>query len=212
MFILDFDDTIFNTSLFKQKRHQALREIGITDDLYAETYLKARNDANGFFVYSNERHADVLVTYGFKKSDVMKTLIKTTSNETLQNLLVPDARPFLEWIKEHKDPAVLLSLGESSFQELKTKGADIQKYVDRTFFVQASKEDIIQMLYDSGDLEYAWFINDKPLETKRIAERFSWLRPILKMSPKFTEEEYKETNIPYFKTLPEIKDYIEQYA
>jgi len=60
--------------------------------------------------------------------------------------------------------------------------------------------------------EEIWFVNDKVGETKEILERFPDIKAVLKISENFEMSEYENSGLPYFKTLLEIKDHIEQYG
>ena len=209
MFVIDFDDTIFNTHTFKQARVEALEHIGVSEKDYQETYLEAQKK-NDLFNYSNERHAELLTLRGYPKEQVLAAFEKTTG-ERLQEFLFPDTLEFLHQLKNIGQSLVLLSLGEASFQELKVVGSGVREYFDRVFMVQDSKEHIIQELIDVGEKEEEiWFINDKVGETKLIESKFPNINIVLKKSAAILEEEYLQSSLLYFKTLTEIYDYIRQ--
>jgi len=209
MFIIDFDDTLFNTHDFKKVRLESLIKIGVTESDYQETYVEAlkKNDS---FNYSNEWHAELLGLRGYSVEKVLSSLEQTTGDQ-LQEFLFPDTVEFLEKIKDIGQSLVLLSLGEVRFQELKVKGAGISEYFDRMFMVQDSKEHVMQKLIDVGENSFQdgmWFINDKVEETLLIKNRFPQLNIVLKKSASIDEKDYQQSNVPYFKTLTEIYDYI----
>lgn len=209
MFVIDFDDTIFNTHAFKQARVEALVLIGVSEKDYQETYLEAQKK-NDLFNYSNERHAELLILRGYPKEKVLAAFEKTTG-ERLQEFLFPDTLEFLHQLKNIGQSLVLLSLGEASFQELKVVGSGVREYFDRVFMVQDSKEHVIQELIDVGEKEEEiWFINDKVGETKLIESKFPNMNIVLRKSASIPEEEYIQSSLPYFKTLIEIYDYIRQ--
>ena len=213
MFIIDFDDTLFDTHAFKKARIKALRAIGVSDEDYQETYGQALKE-NNLFSYSNERHAELLVLRGYKKEKVF-TALEETTGEKLREFLFSDTIDFLSKIKARGEPMVLLSLGESSFQELKVKGSGIAPYFDRRFMVQESKVQAIHELIDVGEKSALggtdmWFINDKVEESILIKNKFPEIKIVLKKSESIEEEEYKQSNLPYFKILTEIYEYIGQ--
>jgi len=209
MFVIDFDDTIFNTHEFKKVRLAEFIHIGVSEKDYQETYLEAQKK-NDLFNYSNERHAELLTLRGYSKEKVLAAFEKTTG-ERLQEFLFPDTLEFLHQLKNIGQPLVLLSLGEASFQELKVVGSGVREYFDRVFMVQDSKEHIIQELIDVGEKEEEiWFINDKVGETKLIESKFPNMNIVLKKSAAILEEEYLQSSLLYFKTLTEIYDYIRQ--
>ncbi len=209
MFVIDFDDTLFNTHDFKKSRIQSLLKAGVSERDYQETYIEALKK-NDVFSYSNERHAELLALRGYSKEKVLAVLEETTG-ERLHEFLFPDTVEFLEKLKKLNQSIVLLSLGEPSFQELKVKGSGVHEYFDRTFMVKDSKQYIIQELIDVGEQEEdMWFINDKVGETSHIKNKFPQMKIVLKKSESIGEEEYRQSTLPYFKTLTEIYEYIEQ--
>ena len=60
MFIVDFDDTLFDTHAFKEARLLAVQRTGVSEEEFWHTYREARNSTDGLFTYSNERHAAIL--------------------------------------------------------------------------------------------------------------------------------------------------------
>lgn len=210
MFIIDFDDTLFDTNFFKETRQKTLKALGISDELYEKSYQEAYNNSSGTNTYNNNRHAEVLEQYGFDKQTVVAAL--ESLNTTAKDLLFPNAIVLLESLKKYNQKLILLSLGESSFQKMKIDSVGIAKYFDTVYTVDDAKEHIIDgVLKDFPNEKEVWFVNDKIEETKKIIQRFPQLKPILKMSPKFTEEEYKLSLMPYFSTLTEIQQYAEQH-
>lgn len=162
MFIIDFDDTLFDTHSFKQEINY------LSEDLY-------------------------------------------TQSDKIKNLLFSDAVSFLEFLKQTNQPLILLSLGEANFQKMKIDITGIAKFFHSIHITSDAKELAVdKILAEFKNEEDIWFINDKVEETKKVIEHFPHLKPILKMSPKFLEEEYKLSLMPYFSTLTDIQQYVEQ--
>ena len=78
MFIVDFDDTLFDTQAFKEARCRALKECGVSEELFWETYRQARHSPDGLSTYSNNRHAEILVERGFEKACVLDAFDRVT--------------------------------------------------------------------------------------------------------------------------------------
>lgn len=162
MFILDFDDTLFDTHSFKQILP------GLSADLHKES-------------------------------------------EKIKPLLFPETISFLEFLQNTKQSLILLSLGEDNFQKAKINITGIAKFFDSVHIAADSKELALEtILNEFKNEENIWFINDKIEETKKVMASFPELKPILKTSPRFTEEEYRLSLIPYFSTLTEIQQYVQQ--
>lgn len=209
MFIIDLDDTLLNTQGFKEARIQALKEIGVSEGLYNKSYQEAYNNTVGINTYNDDAHAKTLVAHGFDEELVMQTLGRTSSR--LKDFLFPDALNFLQFLKDINQQVILLSLGQSDFQEMKISKTGIAKYFDQIFTTNNTKQEILEKIVKQyvGEHEI-WVINDKPDETKNLTLQFSILKPVLKVSPQFTKAEYRAAGISYFSTLTEIKQYVEQ--
>lgn len=206
MFIIDFDDTLFDTQAFKQARLEAMKDLGVSDELYWQTYKQAVRNHEGIFTYSNKRHAEVLAMHGFSEELVFRAFEEIE----ISQFIFPDTINFLEEIKSLGQPLVLLSLGDSEFQYLKVKACGIEKYFDRVFMVDDTKEHTLRELFNLVSQDDVWFINDKVLETKDLVKIFPQLKVVLRMSPSIREEEYEMGGLPYFKTLTEIKNYVRE--
>ena len=205
MFIIDFDDTLFDTHAFKHARLDAVKEIGVSDELYWETYLVARNTPDGLFTYSDHRHAQVLAQHGVDEETARATLEAVSAR--VPEFLQKDAHAFLQSIKDIGLPMVLLSLGDPSYQEFKTVASGAHDYFDRSFMVDRSKKDVVDELMKTHN-DVVWFINDKVTESKEIGEKHSQIKTVMKVSPKFERKDYETCGMPYFDSLTEILAYV----
>ncbi|MFZ2189554.1 MAG: HAD family hydrolase [Candidatus Magasanikiibacteriota bacterium] len=211
MYIIDFDNTLFNTTGpegFRDQRVSHLTEIGVSQELYSKTYMTARNTFEGLASYNDERHAEALSEFGFDKQKVLQALDKSIQPEVLKTFLLSDTIEFLEALKNTGESLVLLSLGDPEYQNLKFRGTGIEKYFDRVFMTNKPKKEIMEEIFSFvNDKEY-WFINDRIDETLELKELHPELKVVLKVGPHYPVEDYQATSLPYFKTLIEIKDYI----
>lgn len=209
MYIIDFDDTIFNTrgaNGFKEVRIKVLENLGISKDLYKGTYLEAR-DAEPIG-YNNLKHAQVLSKHGFDKDKILQALEKTTSPEILKTFLFDDTIGFLEKMKEFNKPMVLLSFGDAEFQTLKVVQAGLDKYVNQVMIVQEPKSIATAQLIKDQNPKDVWFINNRVDETLQVKEKIDNINYLLKKSEDIDLEEYKQSNLPYFETLTKIYEHI----
>lgn len=206
MYIIDFDDTLFDTQRFKTARLHALSALGVTDEDFWKSYQDAGCPDNGQFTYSNERHAQMLTHYGYDIEIILDTLKKTIEN--LQPYLFADTLSFLTGLKETEQPMVLLSLGDPAFQELKVKSSGIHKHFDRMFMVKDAKETVLQHLFESIEPQHVWFINDKVHETERLLKIYPQMRCVLKRPMHIDRQKYIDSGLPYFDSLTEINTYV----
>ena len=208
MFIIDFDDTLFDTQAFKEARLKALKKFGVSTELFWTTYKKARVNNDGVFTYSDIIHAQILGSAGYSETEILKAFKNV--NKKIKSFLMKDTEDFLKFLKTFKQPLILLSLGETGFQELKVKETGIDKYFDRMFMINKSKGQVLQELIKAGQ-DY-WFINDKVDEAQQLKISFPNLQIVLKMSEAFPREVYSKSGLPHFPTLAEIQNYLKIYA
>lgn len=208
MFLVDFDDTLFNTQAFQQERRDVALRMGVSDELWTETYKQARINENGHMVYSDKAHALVLSRHGFDYGEVLAGLEATT--ERSGQFLFEGAGAFLLELKSMGQPLILLSLGDSDFQEAKVRASRIRHHFDRLFMIPDSKIRVINEIAGATEAT-GWLINDKIGETAEIVAAHPGLRPILKVSPANDRSEYEKCGWPFFAELQEILEYIKTH-
>lgn len=206
MYIIDFDDTIFNTKKFKEIRKAALGSFGITEEQYDKSYELARVSQSGIITYTNQRHAEVLAEMGLDRDEVFTALAETTTKEVLASLLFDDAHQFLQALSDKTERLVLLSLGEEQFQRQKTVGCGIVDYFDQIMFVQHSKKEVIGDLLKYDDVEADWFVNDKVQETMDIVKAYPTINAVIKSE----NTDLDTAGIPVKQTLTQVLEYIEK--
>ncbi len=209
MFIIDFDDTLFDTHALKLARRDALHELGVEEELFWRTYSEARNGAAGIFTYTNERHADVLAQHGVERESALQALIKTTSREQLSTFLFSDTISGLEALRAFHEPMILLSLGDKKFQELKVTGTGVGEFFDQMYMVHDTKAHVIGEILKEHPEEKIWFINDKIDETKMLSEKFPRLKPVVRPSRSVSTAACASCGFPCFSTLTDIVSYVE---
>lgn len=209
MFLIDLDNTLLDTAgRFKDARIAELAKLGISRDLYEETYCAARNTADGNTVYNNKRHAEALALFGFDEKKVLEILDKLNQPENIKQFLYPDALDFLNKIKNFGEPMILLTLGNPEFQELKVKALGLEKYFDRIIFTDDSKADKVSEIMNTIFDRPVWLINDRISENLEVKKRFSEIKIVQKIYPMVAPAEYEASGMPFFNTLTEIYEYI----
>ena len=208
MFIIDFDDTLFDTQAFKQDRIAQAKKAGCDEQCYEETYRQARKTPDGLFAYSDERHAEMFGRAG-KDRDVMLAALQQ-STDRLHEFVCEDAIAFLGQLKQFGQQMILLTYGDPAFQELKVRKSGLADYFDQHLYVDLSKEDGIRSALDQKvDEETVWFINDKIEETKDVHAAIPELRCVLKQVATQTQEQYEQSGYPFFPSLTEILHYVQ---
>lgn len=205
MFIIDFDDTLFDTAKYKKAKVQSLLDIGVSEEDFWKSYERARN-AGEQVVYNNTRHAKELEKEGYAFEQILEVL--STVDESLYEFVFPDTLDFLFSMQESGREMILLSLGEESFQRKKVESAGIQDFFDEIHFVSDSKHAVIEKLLSRVQEDFAIFINDKVKESLSLQESFPTLHSILKVSATIAIEEYEDSFLPYFYSLEDVQNYV----
>ena len=210
MFIIDFDDTLFDTQRYKRIRLECVQRLGVSEEEYWTTYKQARNSHDGIFTYSDERHTELLALLGYNHDEVLTALQETSAPEALPEFLFEDTISFLDDVKAYGDSMVLLSLGNPGYQELKTKQSGVSRYFDRTFMVHDTKKHILATLFEEVHPAEVYFINDKVAETIKLQAAFPQMRVVLKVSENIPKEAYEQSGLPYFESLSDIATYVRE--
>lgn len=200
MYFVDFDDTLFDTQSYKKALCESVKEFGVNDELFWNTYKNSRVNEYGEFVYTAERHAQILAREGFSEQEILSAL-KGVS-KSIGKFLFAESREFLEKLKGTGRKLILLSLGESTFQHHKVEGCNISEYFLAMEMVKKDKGDIIEKYWDGKGI--ITLINDKIQESIILKERFPSLKIVLKKSPLFSEEEYKNSGLDFGNNLLEM--------
>lgn len=204
MYIIDFDDTLFDTTAFKAARKQAVAQHGVSPEVFDSTY-RAISARGG---YANESHAREIAGRGHDYEKVLTALETTTHHGLLKELVMPEAEYFLQTLKSIGGPLVLLTYCNPVFQQHKLAGTGIVHHFDDLILTPDSKVTELRTLLGKHPHLTPWFINDKIKETQLVYQAFPQLRPVLKIVPGSNEEEYAASGLPVFKTLREITDYV----
>lgn len=200
MFIVDFDDTIFDTFRYKNARMDALAALGISRELSEETYQACR------IGYTDERHAALIAERGFALEAIEKAFADCQARA--KEFVFPDTEPFLSFLKSTGRPLVLLSLGGAGTQEAKLKASGLHHWFDRVFIVVADKAGVVKELTGTVTDRPVWLFNDKVQESVDLARAFPDMKVVLKRSPSLALEEYEQNILPHFQTLSEIQAYV----
>lgn len=210
MFIIDFDDTLFDTHRYKKERFAPLEKFGISHELAQSTYRQIRTNSD--VGYTNEAHAQLLATLGYSEEKVLEAL-RETSGSMIQKFVFPDAHIFLDSLKKKNQPLVLVTLGDPIFQKQKVMDSGLWNYFDEWIFPDSKKVEAVEKVIEAQNMsKRMWFINDKVEESLLLKQKYPALGAIMKVSPEFTISDYTNTNIPSFETLTEILNFINQYG
>ncbi|MFA6424111.1 MAG: HAD family hydrolase [Candidatus Magasanikbacteria bacterium] len=209
MFLVDFDDTLFDSQALKRALLKAASECGVSEEVFWQSYKQAYHLPDGRFAYHTDRHAEVLGEMGFDKNKIKEKLQNIISK--LDQFRFSGTISFLNKIKSSNEQVVLLSLGDPSFQQIKVEGAGIMDFFDQVFMVDKSKAEIIEQLLAMTKDKNVWLINDKPQESIDLHKQFPILKIVLKKSSRFGQDEYIKSGFNFFNDLLGIYKYVEEH-
>lgn len=205
---IDFDKTIFDCYDFEKKLSNFFLSLGITKEDYEKSYLSSLHSySKTRYDYSLEEHLKIVLSYGYKLD--FKKELKELNKLFSEIKLFDDSEFFLENMKKNMKKNILLSAGEKKFQIKKIKAVKIKKYFDKIKIVDGEKEKYLQKIIKK-DKQYL-FINDNLRENILIKNFFTNVVVISKADfKKYSLEDYKKSQIPFFNSLTEIFEYVQE--
>jgi FMN phosphatase YigB (HAD superfamily) len=126
---LDFDDTLFDTGMFKQRLIQIFAEHGISTERYHQTYQPLRQH------YHPLTHAAAL----WKQPP---STLKVALDSLLQqapSYCYPETTTFLHTINRTDYNVIFLTLGDTTFQREKIEAAGLAPYAQHIEVCQEEK-------------------------------------------------------------------------
>ena len=204
---IDFDDTLFKTYVFKEDIFGCFARCGVTREDYAKTYKQAVfGPVEGYFDYTFEKHADILRELGYQILDntinELNDLLKNDYNDDQTVKFLLDCRKFT-------DKLILLTAGEPKLQQKKIDASGLAKYFDQIIIIDGGKSQKITDVV--GSAKKIYYINDNIKENIEIKNNLpNILIVALKHRKLWEGDNYEKMNLPYFDTLEEIKNYVEQ--
>ncbi|HLC69597.1 MAG TPA: HAD family hydrolase [Patescibacteria group bacterium] len=204
---IDLDHTIFDTRRFVADTKKIFYAIGVKEDDFVHSYLFAihgnKTGPVGYYDYTFKNHLTALQDLGYKfKKETEEELDQLFRND----YLFPDSLKFLDKMREVGKKIILVTAGNKVFQMKKLRSVGLQNFFDVIMIPHYEKQKaIIKILPRKTN---ALFINDSLRENKLIKETLPWLKVIAKVNPRTKIEEYKESGMPFFKTLTEISQYV----
>ncbi len=125
--VLDFDHTCYDTDAFLlfEIRNRMIDTFNIPIDAWEEAY-----EASAQIGYSLERHREELIKILKKELFSVEEIQKFEKEIDFSKYLYPDTIKFVKKAKEEGYKIMLLSFGETKWQDKKVKGCGFDKYMD----------------------------------------------------------------------------------
>lgn len=174
---LDFDDTLFNTNEFYAALEDVFDGAGVPKELFWQSYQELRSEApSEGWCYSFEVHIERLRRHiVFDEDGLRKTLASVVLNT--EKYLFPDAKDFLESLRNAQHEVFILSFGDVSHQTAKISGSGIARYIERNIITDKEKGAALEG--EIASHERAWFIDDRAHCIESVKRFFPQIRTIL---------------------------------
>jgi len=205
---VDLDKTIYDTDRLLDDMWAVAQNYNIKRSDYDKAFMESLHTVNEIqYDYSFEEHLNFLKKIGYDIEDEFLNELNSLVNN---NYLFPESENFINFLKEHSKQVILLTAGDTHFQMSKIIGCGAEKIFDEIMVSEIQKVEYFSRHF-KGQANKALFINDNLKENEAIKLMYPELNVICKFNPKkYSEDEMKQSGLPYFKTLFEIKNYVNQ--
>lgn len=172
---LDFDDVLFNTRDFVVDYKKIFRKFGISDELFQKYYYGYPVKKGGKIMkYNPYEHLKRIKESSNIDTKELKKAIDDFVEDTAQYIF-PDARDFLESFS--KKELLLLSYGETKFQNLKVSNSGITKYFSKIIIGDKLKSEMISKLVKESDTNY--LLEDRVEQITDVEKKFPFVKTVL---------------------------------
>lgn len=203
---VDLDDTLYNTRKLKDDIYKIFEPTGISKEDFILAYRQAAElSMLGYYNYTFPKQVSVVRARGFDVNE--DKLVPKLDNLLAQNYVLPGAENFLISLKNICTKLVLLTAGNIEFQAKKIEASNIKSYFDEVVQIEGGKDLVLAPFMKAK--ENILFINDNLDENKMIKNKYPTLTVFSMLNLSYwTEDDYLESKIPYFKNFEEIKKYL----
>lgn len=160
LIILDFDDTLFNTTAFKKELAAIFKKHGAD---FWRIYEQAKKPDG---IYSLKKHFALIPGVDIKKIE------KDIHKINFKRFLFPNTLNFLKKFKKHD--LILLSRGDKEFQKIKIYGLgkEFVSFFDKIIPGPEEKAKVLKKILKLYKNRPVVFIDNSPQELKKIKDNF----------------------------------------
>ena len=164
--ILDFDKTIFNTSLMLDKFLEIFQEAGFTEEEFWNNCQKTKEEAGGF-------DQKILIDLFYNSSFFGRKKTQEKMNSVLSkadNFIYSDFADFAGSF--NKKDLMLLSYGMTGFQREKIEKSKIASALDKIIITSESKDKSFETISQKYRGEKLFFIEDDERQIDQVKRKF----------------------------------------
>lgn len=203
---IDLDDTIYDTRKLKEDIYKLFESSGISHEQFITSYRRAAELLTpGYFHYTFEKQIEAVREMGFKVSEnVLSDL-----NQLLDNAyVVQDAGGFIDFLKTICARVILLTAGTVDLQKRKVEAIGADKMFDEVVYIPGGKEKVLSPYIEQN--KRVLFINDNLEENIMITNNYAGVDVLTLFNYSYwKEEDCEKSKIPWFKSLNDIKKYLQ---
>ena len=203
--IFDLDHTLLNTHKVIARLKRVCIKHKMRGKDFDEAYKLVSKSSPDHF--SLEKYGKVLKKLGYSKTFINKIRKEFTLSD-FKPFLKNGAKKTLTYYKTKNYYLILLTKGSHVFQKLKIEQTGIKPFFKTIKICDKDSKDVWINLQKKQLLQKApvWFVNDNLHETLDIANRNSWLVPILVFRQDASRfYDYKKVKIDKVKKLSELR-------
>lgn len=212
LIFIDFDDVLFNTKSFKKDLIKVFLKNGITKkDFFVSYYDYPFKTKKGLQKYDPWNQIKILKTKKkFNEEKLKNDLAKLLGN--LKRFIFSDSRDFLKKFKRRE--LVLVSYGETKFQEMKINSSSISPYfakiiigdkdkaeLIKKFLIRQSASPKLQRGEPAEKKENIFLLEDFPLHINAVKQKLPQVKVI-----RLRRKEGRYSKWPSLKADFEVKD------
>ncbi len=164
--VLDFDDTIFNTSAFNEKLFNIFKEAGFSRKEYEINYQRSTEIKGDF-------DADFMIELFLQIKKINKNEIRKEINLIVNKSKDYIYKDFFDFAKNfNKKDLILVSVGVKYFQTSKIENAGIISFFNKINIPLKYKSEEINLIIKRSPGEKIFLIDDKAKQIDEAKKRF----------------------------------------
>jgi FMN phosphatase YigB (HAD superfamily) len=176
LIFIDFDDVLFNTKHFKKELVGVFLKNGVSQKIFFETYYDYPiQTKKGLKKYDPWCQIKILKEkHNLKDKKLKRDLGKLFKNT--KKFLFPDSEKFLKNFS--KKDLILISYGETQFQEIKIKNGGISKHFSQIIIGDQDKAELIKKFLKNKKDKNIFLLEDFPLHINAVKQKLPQVKVI----------------------------------
>lgn len=162
---IDFDGTILNTSLFKDKLFEAFFRMGYEMKDIKTTYMLERMG----YKYNADNHLNRLTKIKPTSLKLAESRLENVYS-AVKSMIYEDVIPFLDSVPKETYQANILTQGDKEYQFKKIDNAGLSKMIDNVYVTDQQKTIFLSRIISKG--EKFIFIEDLAETLKEVKMQF----------------------------------------